>query len=345
MRGIWFLLLVLLLGCTSPEVAENVTNTTNLTNDTAPNITCSGPVCGSDGRTYLTDCEALAANITAYAQGECVEENCTDSDAGVQSKTFGTAQKGNDSYDDFCINESSLLEYLCIGNELSNVTIDCNCEAGRCIEPKPVVETGCRGPIQPDIFKAESTLMNGTENNDTCIDFTTVKDYYCKDKQLKAANNQCPPGYRCNLGACEDIPVVCVETDVGADIYERGRTTVSKGLHTSFNEWDECEDEGMLKEYSCGIDGVVTDLIECGSGFMCVSGRCIESYCSETDNGFDIYKKGTTELDDQEEKDDCINDYRLREYYCYGNSIESKDITCPEDHICNSDRCTEGSIS
>jgi hypothetical protein len=322
MRGILFIILLLVFGCTSQEVTDNVTNVTKTNDTNITNVTCTGPVCGSDGNTYLTDCNALAANITEFTQGKC-------------DKTFT----------DFCINETELLEYTCLDNEVANTSISCNCQGGKCVEPEPAVDLGCEGPIQPDIYKAENATINGTVSSDICIDFTTVKDFYCKDNVLKAANSQCPAGWRCNLGACEEVIAQCTETDLGADIYTRGRTVVSKGMYTPFNKWDECDDQGTLIEHYCGIEGSVTQEIECGSGYMCSGGRCIESDCSETDDGFDIYKKGRAEIDEQEEVDRCINDYKLREYYCYGNSIENDDINCPEDHICDNERCVEGSIT
>ncbi len=347
MRGIiLFMLLVMVFGCAQPEPpAEEpaVVNETDITNET--NVTeCSGPVCGSDGVTYDTDCDVPEG--IDFTAGACVQEfECTDSDGGIESKVAGEVQF-DQTYEDHCVDEKQLIEYACIENEVANATIECEhgCEGGRCAE-EPEPDLNCYGPVEVDIMVAESVTQNNTLYMDTCIDYTTVKDYYCKDNAVKAQNSQCPSGYRCNLGACEELTTTCEETDLGPDTSERGRTQVSVGFSISFNEWDECVDEGKVLEHYCTIDGAVSEEIECGSGFKCSSGKCIPSECSETDDGYDIYKKGVTTSGDYEERDDCINDYKLREYYCYGDDIESDDHQCPEGYICDGDRCTEGSIS
>lgn len=341
---------LMVFGCaqpeTPPENVTNLTNETNLTNQT--NVTvpeCSGPVCGSDGETYQSDCEAEEAGLT-YTAGECAVD-CTETDDGIDTKESGRLTLGSATFDDHCLNSTYLLEYACLENEAANATVFCEhgCSDGACQEPEPEPEDiGCVGPVEPDVMVAESVTYNKTEYKDVCADYTTVKDYYCKDKEVKAANSQCPAGLRCEGGACKDVPETCTESDLGKDIYDRGRTVHSKGLATLLNEWDECVDDGMVREYYCTLNGSEVEEIECGSGYKCASGRCIESDCHDTDKGFDIYKAGSTENLNEEKDDHCVDDYKLREYFCYGDDVESDVVTCPEDHICRDDRCVEGEI-
>jgi hypothetical protein len=345
MRGfILFIAALMVFGCAQSETpVGNETNVTNQTNITEP--VCFGPVCGSDGTTYGTDCEAQAANVS-FTNGSCAPAyNCTESDGGIESKKAGSVTF-DETYSDYCLNESYLLEYACVDNEPANASIFCEngCDSGACNEPPPPPpDLGCAGPVEPDVYRIDFATFNGTQYNDTCIDYTTVKDYYCKDKVLKAQNSQCPAGYRCEDGGCKVVEEQCTETDLGRDIYQRGRTLHTKGLATLLNEWDVCIDEGLIKEYYCTLNGSTYEEIECGTGYRCASGKCVESDCTDSDGGYNIYKSGTTELYDKEMDDDCIGQYRLREFYCYGNSIEYDDVYCPEDYICNADRCMEGS--
>ena len=353
MRGAIFLLIgMILLGCAQapPEPVPNVTNNTTV---------CAGPVCGSDGATYATDCEAGIANVSVLYTGEC-QVNCTETDDGVDIETAGAASKGEVTAGDECIDPSQLLEYTCLDNEIDSVTVQCGagreCKDGACVDlpppppppPPPPVETGCVGASTYDVLVKGSVRFNGTEYSDSCVEFKVVKDYYCKDNGLESINNECPPGYGCLQGACEKQEFVCTETDGGRDLYKKGNTIVTKGIQTSFNKIDECDDLGTVIEHYCTLNGTAeTESVYCGSGYKCVSGRCIESDCTETDGGRDIYNGGsTTGVDDETFDDDCLDDHKLREYFCFGDDVDSDDIQCGDGYICNEneDECVEGSV-
>ena len=347
MREVLFILAaILLLGCAAPEEPEEPAPVV-VTPPEEDVRQCNGPVCGSDGITYDTDCDALDANVQSFTIGACVyeEPDCEETDDAIESSVAGSVTKGNETYDDYCANSSVLIEYACVGKEIKNSSIECEgmCIDGECVELEPEIDETCQGPLGPDTFVRETVTVAGVNYTDTCIDFTTVKDFYCKDNNVSSTNTNCAVGYRCDGGKCVLLEVSCHETDDGFDIENRGKTTQSLGLATTFDEWDECVDEGMLKEHYCVLNGTaVSELVECGSGKKCVVGRCIESDCYDTDGGFDIYKKGTATFHDEEYEDDCISDEKLREYYCYGDSIESDDVQCPEDYFCDRSRCVEG---
>ncbi|MBN1169398.1 hypothetical protein JXA56_00050 [Candidatus Micrarchaeota archaeon] len=348
MRGVFVVLAVmLLLGCTSvSEEAEKPAPVVQPPPEEVP--LCSGPVCGSDGITYETDCDALDAAVQSFVLGECLkEEECIETDGGMYSGVFGSVTKGNISYHDFCENSSILIEYACIENEIKNSSIECPgmCVDGECIELKPELDKTCRGPSQPDIYVRETVTVAGVNYTDVCIDFITVKDYYCKDNNVTAVNRNCEPGERCDGGKCVLLEFRCSETDEGRDVYTKGKTTQNFGISTTFSEWDDCDDEGTVIEHYCSENNTaVTEYIRCESGYKCLLGRCVKSKCSETDSGFDIYKKGTVQIGDDKYTDDCLNDYTLREYFCYGDRVEEEDLRCPEGYICDNDRCVEGYI-
>lgn len=342
---------MLIHGCTSEQTLTNQSNLSNRTNVTEPPVQdCTGPVCGSDGITYGTDCDAGIANVSIAYNGTCmVEENCTDSDAGVDPAKKGVVAKGNVSHEDYCLDSSQLMEYACLDNDITSATLLCadgdECRDGACVQKNetPQVKEGCHGPIQADVMRQETVEFNGTNHTDYCVEFDVVKDYYCSDNKVVSINNECPPGYGCSEGHCNQLHMECTDSDNGRNVSVRGRTLVTKGLLTLFNQWDSCIDEGLLREHSCAGNGsAISEDIECGSGFQCVSDRCIKSQCSETDGGKNYYKKGTVTFDDKEYEDWCVNGHEVREYFCYGNDVDSEDHDCGPGYICDNDRCVEG---
>ncbi len=341
------LVLILLLGCTSaPDEAVPEPDIPDVPDDPEP--VCNGPVCGSDGITYDTDCDAIDANIDSFTVGECVSEpeppECIETDGGIHSDVSGSVTLGNVTFDDSCTNSTVLLEYTCVNNEIKNSTVTCEgmCIDGECVDLEPIIDDRCIGPIEPSIAEQNVVKILGSNYTDSCVDFNTVKSYYCKDNNVTAANLNCESGYRCDQGVCVELENGCTETDEGKDIFTKGQTTGFLGLATTLKEWDECEDEGSIKEYYCDLDEAKSEILYCGSGFKCANGKCVKSNCEETDGGRDIFKAGKVTIDDKDYKDFCPGDYKLREYFCYGDGYESDDVQCPKDHICDGGRCVEG---
>jgi hypothetical protein len=352
MRGyILFLLLGLAaVGCVGEQPEMNQTNVTeNVTEE--PERNCTGPVCGADGNTYQTDCDAVDAGIAVMHAGPCPEENCTDSDGGVEPAVRGTVSKGDENQTDYCLDSEQLVEYVCLDNYITMTTVLCGedeeCGGGECAaRPEPNITTGCTGPVEPDIFTKQNVTANGTLYTDACVDYKTVKDYYCRNNKLESLNNECPAGSGCSEGRCVDFAMECTETDAGNDTLIRGKTTATKGFLVLFSKWDECIDEGMLREHYCLENGTAaTEDVLCGSGLKCVSDRCVRSKCDDTDGGFDIYEAGTVTFEDEEYDDKCRGREEVIEYYCYGDDVRSDDKLCGEDYICNRGKCVEGSIS
>lgn len=366
MRGMITVLLIVIsgfavFGCTQ-SAPPNVPNATNQTN-TTPIEACEGPVCGSDGLTYATDCQAELAGVSVQYPGECAvppEPDCSDSDSGIEPSVPGTVTKGNESHGDYCLDANQLVEYSCLDNDMQTATVQCGanktCSDGKCAEAvapppqneTPVPQAGCSGMTAPDVYRKDSITVNGVVYEDSCVDYKTVKDYYCTGETYQALNNQCPSGHACSAGACYRLAYNCSETDGGNDTSKRGKTTVYKGMITTFEEFDECVDEGKVKEYSCFEDGTYAESeVECGSGLKCLGGRCLKSSCEETDGGLNIYKYGVVTVDGDDYEDECINSHNILEYFCYGDSVDSDYRDCGKGYICNEDmnKCTEGSVN
>ena len=198
----------------------------------------------------------------------------------------------------------------------------------------PENETGCVGPgeTEYDIFKQDEVTYDGEPYADECTLATVVKDYYCKNNELKDISTECPSGYDCRDGRCKPMDYECTKT-FGNDTTIRGHITVVKGINTISDEYDECVDEGTVKEWMCAEDGSgYYEEIYCGTGMKCQDeeGRCVRSHCVETDSGNDPEHFGRITFTDHDEmySDVCIEDEKLRECYCYGEMVAFDDYRC-----------------
>ena len=354
--------------------------TANATNGPESNITkmlnrtCEGPVCGADGNTYGTDCAAEAEGVAVASPGACAV--CNDSDGGVLVNVFGTAAKGSESHDDYCANGSTVAEYSCVENSIVMLSVPCDegkeCQSGKCVSATPPEHigeesgngtanetpnpganqtlnlTGCQGPDAPNVTSKDTVTFNGKEYNDTCADYTTVTDYFCKNNNISSQNNQCDPGSNCNGGKCVRPDLTCTEDDTGNDTSMRSTTLSMRGFTTVYRGTDECVDDGKITEYYCLENGSATSAeILCGNAKKCVSGRCIRSTCNDTDGGINIYVNGTVKSGASNATDDCINDNQIDESYCYGDDIQNEILDCGDGYTCHlfhgSARCEEGS--
>lgn len=216
-----------------------------------------------------------------------------------------------------------------------NETIEAN--ESEIAEPLEYPETGCEGSAEYDIYTAHYVISGGDMYNDSCVTSEVVKKYYCLDDIMKTINEECPPGYVCKFGACEKYVGTCDDSD-GNDLLVKGRVTMSEAPFSSSIETDECYDEGMVKEWLCNDTKGYYELIECGSGKKCENGRCVKSTCTETDGGDNPLIAGEAQEEGKEDMEDlCVSEYRLREYYCYGDRVTSKTYNCAEE--CKSRAC------
>lgn len=209
------------------------------------------------------------------------------------------------------------------------------------VEP-PENVTGCVGPDETEynIYIGGEVTYNGEVYEDYCTLATVVKDYYCQDGVLKDISTECPPGFDCRDGRCKQMEYSCTKTD-GGDLTLKGRVTVSKGLNVVLEEFDECVDGGSVREWKCAENGTAYyEDTYCGSEKKCMEGegRCIRSSCKEDDGGIvpEIY--GTVEFEGEKYHDICISDRKLKEYYCYGESVEFETYICFND-VCDDAQC------
>ncbi len=368
MRGMLILVLagiIMLAGCAGQQPpAPNASN--NTTNVTPPVVAqCSGPVCGMDGKTYPTDCDASIANVSVNFTGECPPEpQCIASVEGIKLDVVGTVVKGQDRRTDKCLNSSTVAKFNCDNNSIVEIDLPCGdnktCSNGACIalppQPPannttnvtPPIPSGCVGPSQPDFTSGSNITYNGVAYNATCNDIRTAKAFYCSNNTMQLALQSCDSGYACDRGVCKLQQYICTDSDHGTNLTVVGRTTVSTGFNTIFDKTDECKDDQILKEYDCSANGSgVENDIWCPINTKCAFGVCVKSNCNETVAWNDTSTGGVTisSSDNIKHFDYCIDDRSLFKYFCYGDSVDSRTITCPAGYICNLDTngCIPGS--
>ncbi|VVB68197.1 Uncharacterised protein [Candidatus Norongarragalina meridionalis] len=110
---------------------------------------------------------------------------------------------------------------------------------------------------------------------------------------------------------------------------DRGRTCTSNLINAD----DSCLNATTLHDMSCVSDTCIPKDVECAFG--CFENGCKpgKPYCNDSDKGASLYEKGFTEgVDDTYKRfnvaDECVSDYKLREYVCMGNNLSSNDLDC-----------------
>ncbi len=366
MRGMLVLVLagiIMLAGCAGQQPpAPNASNASNNTNTTPVVQQCAGPVCGMDGKTYPTDCDASVANVSVNFTGACPPEaQCVASVEGIKLDIVGSVVKGTDRRTDKCVNDSFVAKFTCDNNSITEIDLPCGdnmtCRSGACVAAPPqppanntttpVQPSGCVGPSQPDFTVGSNVTYNGKQYNASCNDIRTAKAYYCSNNTAQMALLSCDSGYQCDRGACKVSQYYCSDSDHGYNLTVVGRTIVSSGFNTIFDKTDECQDDQIIKEYDCAANNsaVETD-VWCPMNTKCANGVCVSSLCNETVAPNDTSVGGVViGLDNQKHYDYCIDDRSLYKYFCYGDAVESKTVTCPSGYICNFDTngCIPGS--
>jgi len=116
--------------CLSGDVYRNYTD-----------YSCGSGVCYSGTSAILQqDC----VSGQSCSNGQCVWENsCSDSDGGIIPETFGNvtgySNQSYYNYNDYCLSNTTILEFSCVGNNFYNSGLSCAgnstsiCSNGRCI--------------------------------------------------------------------------------------------------------------------------------------------------------------------------------------------------------------------
>ena len=113
---------------------------------------------------------------------------------------------------------------------------------------------------------------------------------------------------------------------------------------------DDCEPGGCSGQLCMGVNedmGTTCEYRDCynaesfGMTCGCHNGKCQWSRdeCSETDNGYDIYRKGCAEKGSSVLCDHCNSDGTLTEKYCDNGEIKARTTECPDGYSCRDGAC------
>ena|GEM_PF-3098829 len=204
---------------------------------------------------------------------DSVNVACEDSDGGKAYTIRGTLIFGESEEIDSCIDEFTLREYWCNGNNISYEEIACP-QDQRCVNGK------CTGGSCWDSDEINQHILGTVEKGnisyaDECYDENTVKEYYCEDGMIKSKNIDCDSGEECVAGVCVE-KVGCTDTDGGQDKFAVGTTSYEGISHT-----DTCYSDAAVFEYYCDGTEVKSVTLACGLGYKCQNSKCVEEQYEE----------------------------------------------------------------
>ncbi len=132
-------------------------------------------------------------------------------------------------------------------------------------------------------------------------------------------------------------PIVCTDTDGGQNIWIKGTTTGIRQAKLQ-TVTDSCFNSTRVYENYCVYDRIATNGTDCPAGYNCKDGACITN-CIDTDDGYNIYVRGTVINFPIVMSDVCSTDYRsVVENDCVNGHWHASLAACPS-YYCEDGAC------
>ncbi|MBU0585930.1 hypothetical protein KJ780_00290 [Candidatus Micrarchaeota archaeon] len=135
-----------------------------------------------------------------------------------------------------------------------------------------------------------------------------------------------------NNGSCAS----CTDSDGGKELFTFGSASDENNSIS-----DQCTDSLNLREAFCS--GIFASSIElpCPTGYECELGVCIQAVCTDSDGGKDKSVFGQVEAGGSMMQDECISEFKLKEYYCENGTALSTELACGSGFYCDEGICVE----
>jgi hypothetical protein len=139
--------------------------------------------------------------------GECTTSYCSDSDDGKYKDEYGTVEVDGESWDDYCLDSTTVREYYCSSGEEAHVNMDCDsgeaCSGGECVDEEELCTDTDAGKEYDQKGEVD---YNSHTYTDTCDSgYEDLTEYYCSGGEMKSVVYHCHNMFEfggCYQGEC-----------------------------------------------------------------------------------------------------------------------------------------------
>ncbi|MBI5223354.1 hypothetical protein HY990_02955 [Candidatus Micrarchaeota archaeon] len=209
-----------------------------------------------------------------YCSSGMCQNICTDYDQGQNQQNVNSyVRVRNETYNDLCQDQKTLLEWSCDGTTPTNRQITCDgaCNNGRCINRN---ELTCinEGSVAQLIYDGKII----EQRTSSCADSRTLRQVSCIDGEFITDALRCTSGDICSSSDCiTPTPNSCYDLDSGSrDAYSQSSVIRINREGVKSEQTDDCLSDSTVIEYSCDQQNVKVDYKTCPSGYSCRYGAC-----------------------------------------------------------------------